>query len=463
MHKKDIFTLTYERKFKIWEEIYNFLIENETKLKNLKENHNQQQFFNYLKNLIFTYLKNETTLLNDLRKSEVNVIPREIIYIYLLKCKKPPHKSEIIRLAGANKGQDEFTRINKMIDFLNLSEPNHYYQIGKNLSEELLNLLENKKNEILTGEFIPDTKNIIAIKKEFEILSDLTIIVSNWLRNNTKFKSLKDLKCFFVPSYKLRYLLELRKDEILSGKFFPTIINLRKIDKDFDNIYDPHSIVNNWLTKASKNRFSRMRDLIQYYVPEPSLLGYSEKKLRHEGYTLKFESNQYRIIKAFFQTVKILDEKSLIHLTPIDIVSWRAFFNYIKEKRNYYFVDLLTGEIFTSVDYSNAKISFHHIDGDKKNDNDDNLCFLRRGNHAMITGAERYNKKLRVFFIKLLKFNINNIKCEKIPLSWQINWRNIALDSNIYIPDKYYRREVSKSNLIINQKGDKRNDLDYFL
>ena len=144
-------------------------------------------------------------------------------------------------------------------------------------------------------------------------------------------------------------------------------------------------------------------------------------------------------------------------------MSWRAFFNYIKEKRNYYFVDLLTGEIFTSIDYSNAKISFQQKYRDKKNDNNDNLCFLRRGNHAMITGAERYNKKLKEFFIELLKSNISYIKCEKIPLSWQINWRNIALNSNIYIPDKYYRREVSKSNLIINQKGDEKNDLDYFL
>ena len=280
MHNKDkdIFTLTYERKFNVWVEIYNFFIENETKLKKLKGNRNQQQFFDYLKKLILTHLKNETILLNELRKSEVNVIPREIIYIYLLLCKRTPHKSEIIRLAGAKKGQDEFTRINKMIGFLNLSEPNHCYQNGKNLSEKLVNLLENKKNEILSGKFIPDTKKIISINKEFKNLSDLTRIISNWLSNNTKFKSLKDLKRFFIPSYKLRYLLKSRKDEILSGKFFPTIINLRKIDKNFDSIDDPHSIVNNWLSKASKNRFTRMRDLIQYYVPEPSLLGYSEKK-----------------------------------------------------------------------------------------------------------------------------------------------------------------------------------------
>ena len=50
----------------------------------------------------------------------------------------------------------------------------------------------------------------------------------------------------------------------------------------------------------------------------------------------------------------------------------------------------------------------------------------------------------------LLGFNINKIECGKIPLSWQVTWRKKALDSDIYIPEKYYRREVSKSKLVIN-------------
>ncbi|TFG23304.1 MAG: hypothetical protein EU529_07855 [Promethearchaeota archaeon] len=454
-------TVTYERKIGVWKEIYKYLIKNKNPIKNYQLNHKENELFDYLKRKVYSFLENNTDLLNDLRISERTVIPREIIYIYLLICENTPYKTELIRKAGVKKCQDEYIRINKMIEILDLGKVKGYYEDNYELVNELRQLLDRKKQQIINGEFIPDTKNLINYNNEFRKISDITSIISQWLREHTKFKSLKNYKGYFTPTYKLRNLLKFHKKNILEGKFYPTIINLRKIDKDYDKITDPHTIINNWLMKASNNKFKNMRQLIEFFVPPPSLLGYVETKLKHEEYTLKFESVKYRIKKVFFQTIKIIDNKNLIQIKSKDIRGWRTFFRYLDSYKDFNFVDLLTGEIFTSLDYSNARINFHHIDGNKQNDNDDNLCFLLKGNHAMITGAERYNTELKGFFIKILKANLNSIKERKIPLSWKIDWRELVKKLGIYIPKKYYKRRSSKKTILNNQSQD--NSLNSFL
>lgn len=440
--------VSYDRKLLVWKEINNFLKKNETIIYNYSLTHSKDQFFSYLKNTVYDHLNNNTRLLGNLSVNERNVIPREILYIYLVKTKCPPYKTEIIRQVGATKTTDELYRLEMISKLFNIILPTAYSD-GHELGEKLRCLLDSKKEDILNGKFMPDTKNIVSRNPEFKDFNSFTEIVSIWLNDNTQYTRLRDYKKKFAPTYKLREFLESSKKIILNGKYFPTIINLRNIDSDFDDkITDPHTIINTWLKNASKGKFNNMTELIEFYVPNPYLLGYPEKKLKHDGYTLKFESTRYRLIKAIFQTVMIIDDENLIQFNSNDIRSWKTFFKFLGTHRDYTFVDLLTGEIITLLDYSNARINFHHINGDKKNDNDDNLCFLLKKNHSMVTGAERYNAELRDFFTKILKSNLISIEKGIIPSSWKVSWRELAITSGLQLPEKYYKdskKEIDNS------------------
>ncbi len=448
MNEKKVFTVSYDRKIPIWKEINNFFEEKKNIIYDYSLTHSKDQFYSYLKNTVYNHLNNNTRLLSNLSINERNVIPREIIYTYLIKTKCPPYKTEIIRQAGATKTTDELYRLEMISKLFNIVLPTAYSH-GHELGEKLRLLLDSKKNDILAGNFMPDTKNIILINSELKNFKKLTKVVSDWLAENTQYASLKNYKKEFAPTYILREFLKSKVCEILNGKYYPTIINLRKVDSDFDNkITDPHTIVNTWLSNASKGKFNNMTELIEFHVPNPNLLGYPEKKLKHDSYTLKFESTRYRLIKAIFQTVLIVDEENLIQLKSNDIRSWKSFFKFLDIHSKYNFYDLLTGEIITSLDYSAAIINFHHIDRDKQNDNDNNLCFLLKKNHSMITGAEKYNLELKDFFIKILKSNLISIEKGIIPSSWKFSWREIAITSGLQLPEKYYKD--SKKEIVDN-------------
>jgi len=293
MNEKNVFTVSYDRKIPVWKEIKKIFEEKKNIIYKYSLIHSKDQFFSYLKNTVYNHLNNNTRLLSNLSINERNVIPREIIYIYLVITKCPPYKTEIIRQAGATKTTDELYRLEMISKLFNIILPTAYSD-GHELGEKLRLLLDSKTDDILAGIFMPDTKNIISINSELKNFKKLTEVVSRWLAENTQYGSLKNYKNKFAPTYKLREFLKSNECEILNGKYYPTIINLREIDSDFDDkITDPHTIVNDWLRNASKGKFNKMTELIEFYVPNPNLLGYPEKKLKHDGYTLKFESTLF--------------------------------------------------------------------------------------------------------------------------------------------------------------------------
>ncbi len=104
-------------------------------------------------------------------------------------------------------------------------------------------------------------------------------IVRWWLQCNTPYKTIVDVKeKKFEPSMFLAIQehLENRKYDILNGKYFPNIANLRKINKDLD-YKGAIDVVNIWLKKVSKSKFKTIKDLINQFNPSPTLLGYTER------------------------------------------------------------------------------------------------------------------------------------------------------------------------------------------
>lgn len=68
------------------------------------------------------------------------------------------------------------------------------YSDGHELGEKLRRLLDSKKEDILNGKFMPDTKNIVSRNPEFKDFNSFTEIVSIWLNDNTQYASLRDYK-----------------------------------------------------------------------------------------------------------------------------------------------------------------------------------------------------------------------------------------------------------------------------
>ena len=84
INEKNVFTVSYERKLLVWKEINNFLKKNEIIIYNYSLTHSKDQLFYYLKNTVYDHLDNNTKLLCNLSVNEQNVIPREVIYIFLI-------------------------------------------------------------------------------------------------------------------------------------------------------------------------------------------------------------------------------------------------------------------------------------------------------------------------------------------------------------------------------------------
>ncbi|MHA1235065.1 MAG: hypothetical protein ACTSQL_08280, partial [Promethearchaeota archaeon] len=296
-------------------------------------------------------------------------------------------------------------------------------------------ILNRKKQEILKGEFLPYRENFIALDNKYAKFGRFDHIVNYWIRLETPYKNITELKEKFYGEdigKRIKEYLESRKADILSGKFIPTKYNLRKINPGFANYYYSDRSVMQWLTKNSN--FKSIRGLIKHFLYELSYqeLGYTSK------YTLKFNEEAYRVKNAWFQVVKKIDNNRLIQIDQRKSPkTWEGLFSFLNKNNQWKYVDILTGEILEMDD----RTAFHHIDGDKLNDDFFNLIFSLQANHAIITAAQHNWKELSEFFGDIMISNLYSILEGQIPESWKVGWRDMAVEKEFKLPKSQYIRK----------------------
>lgn len=226
--------------------------------------------------------------------------------------------------------------------------------------------------------------------------------------------------------------MDSRKADILTGKFIPTKLNLRKINPDFANYYYSDRSVMQWLNKNSN--LKSIRDLIRQFLYKLSYqdLGYNSK------YTLKFNEEAYRVKNAWFQVVKKIDDNRLIQIDQSKSPkTWMGLFSFLNKNIQWKYVDMITGEILEMDD----RTAFHHIDGDKLNDEFFNLIFSLQANHAIITAAQHNWKELSEFLEDIMISNLYSILEGQIPESWKVGWREMAVEKEFKLPKSQYIRK----------------------
>ena len=322
--------------------------------------------------------------------------------------------------------------------FENIEQLKRKFLPKSNFPELVRKFLESKKNEILNGDFIPNKKSIIVLRPDLSEYENLMSTVLRWLRKNTPYENItdlyRDIKGLPIRD-QIRNFLDSKKNEILKGEFIPTSKNLRKVKRLFGNYKNSHIVVAEWLKQNSI--FDDLSCLIEYFNPPKSDLGLSG---RH-GYTPNFEDMSFRIENALSQIVRLSNRKLLeICKNPSSIRSMESLFAFLERNSSWSFVDILTGEVLTRIDYDNGFIAFHHIDRDKSNEHLDNLVFLLNTTHGIITMAQRFDEELENFFRKILAENVFLLKKGIIPESWKRGWESIALDRGIEIDTSRFER-----------------------
>jgi len=318
--------------------------------------------------------------------------------------------------------------------FKSLRELQEYHNMTPE-NEQIKAFLNSKKQEILKGEFLPYRENFITLDNRYAKFGRFDQIVNYWIKLETPYKNITELKeklCGKDIGKRIKEYLESRKADILSGKFIPTKYNLRKINPDFANYYNSDRSVTQWLTKNSN--FKSIRDLIKHFLYELSYqeLGYTSK------YTLKFNEEAYRVKNAWFQVVKKIDNNRLIQIDHRKSPkTWEGLFSFLNKNNQWKYVDLLTGEILEMDD----RMAFHHINGDKLDDDFFNLIFSLQANHAIITAAQHNWKELSEFLEDILISNLYSILEGQIPESWKVGWRKMAVEKGFKLPKSQYTRK----------------------
>ncbi len=189
-----VFTIrSYNKNKPIWKFIKNFIIVNKDKIIESWNSSTEDQFFSALNNSILEQLK-EKKLLIYLPSNTIKAIPNEIKIIFLMLCRLQLNLTtdEILESVEV-KGQEGKARI--MANHLSIDLP-------LSMTEKLLQILESKKELIETGDFEPNTRNIIYIDntlKPLLIKNKLSTKIQRWLEKNTQFKNLTELKDHFRP------------------------------------------------------------------------------------------------------------------------------------------------------------------------------------------------------------------------------------------------------------------------
>ena len=68
--------------------------------------------------------------------------------------------------------------------------------------------------------------------------------------------------------------------------------------------------------------------------------------------------------------------------------------------------------------------------------------------------AQRNFDELFHFFEKLLKHNLKCLRKGKIPESWKVGWRELALKKGINLPPNRFKRKTKYNMILIDQKKD---------
>ena len=114
----------------------------------------------------------------------------------------------------------------KNTPFNGLKELKEHFE-GTPQVKKLRRFLNSKKKEILKGEFIPKAKNIIKMISELENYKDLHVIVYKWIRENTPFESLTQLK----HNFQIDILAKQLKEFLDTKKMKSLMVNLFQIQK----------------------------------------------------------------------------------------------------------------------------------------------------------------------------------------------------------------------------------------
>ncbi len=117
-----------------------------------------------------------------------------------------------------------------------------------------------------------------------------------------------------------------------------------------------------------------------------------------------------------------------------------------------------TGEIFTLQYLYNGKIDLHHINFIKTDLRPDNLVFLFRDNHNIITQSKHHFKVLCDFLTTLLHENIESIMQNRIPESWIVGWRKLASLDGIRLPSNRYIKRHYRPTIMEYFQSQKRID-----
>lgn len=326
---------------------------------------------------------------------------------------------------------------------------------------QLKGILNPLKKEISNFSFIPTTENVTILNREFNNINYLADLISRWLKKNEIASNLSEYLCnagILSDAQLLRNFLDSKYDKILVGNYYPTLKNLRKEKDELGLKIDDYSNLNKIRAEWFNERIGKtMSQLIDEFEPSYNQLGVS---LTSHGYPPKFKSQKFRIYNAIFQTVMIVNESELSIFKPSKKFSaLKHYLTHLKKQRNWYFVDILSGEIFTFQDYLNGEIELHHINFKKTDIRPDNLVFLFKNYHNFITMARYHFTDLFDFFTLLLVENVDSLKNNQIPNSWNIGWRKLALQAGIRLPSKKYKNNKIRSHILKRTSEYKKLDL----
>ncbi len=164
--------------------------------------------------------------------------------------------------------------IKKNTPYQNLKEIRETFDPDQILFKELRALLDSLKDEILLGRFIPTQENIIAEDGKFGRIknkNEFSHRISRWIKKNTDFKSLSELKANVSEisrlKEELRALLDSLKDEISNGRFIPTEENIISLKNKFEKLNRNriiYNIVRWWLQVNTE--FSNITEIVEKFI-----------------------------------------------------------------------------------------------------------------------------------------------------------------------------------------------------
>jgi len=136
-------------------------------------------------------------------------------------------------------------------------------------SKEIIKLLNSKRDEILSGNFIPTKNNIIS---EIDEIKEYRIerVVSQWIKKNTPYENISDLKSYYIGkpfAILLKEYLDSKEIEIIKGEFIPTVEEICSFNdkiKEFAKNFERKYIVNLitiWIKNNEKIPFKSLREL----------------------------------------------------------------------------------------------------------------------------------------------------------------------------------------------------------